>query len=264
MNLLTNKDFANRNPEVVHFVTTREGGFSPKPFNSLNFGQWSGDSIENVTKNKGLLCEKLEIKATELYIPREVHKTESIIIDSKFKSLEKTYQKEALSISDALITNKNEICVGITTADCVPVLLYDKNNHIVAAIHAGWRGIVGEIISKTIEHLKQICTTDNDLQFVIGPCIDGNNYEVDYDVWENFEHTFNSSEQNQILKFKKGSKYYPDIYTAAYLQIKRFTSTQNIYFIKQNTYTSNELYSVRRDGQKTGRFLSGIFMKTLK
>ena len=262
-------DFEISNRQTCHFFSTRHGGISTGNYATANMGEHCGDNLQNVNFNKRLLCNKFGIEAGRLNVPREVHGCQSLYIDSSFLQQSQQKQVELLSSIDALITKEKETAVAVTTADCVPVLLHAENLGLVAAIHAGWRGISQGIIAKTIEHIcqrEQTTPHEAGFKFLIGPCIAGENYEVGIDVWQQIAQGFTAKEQELILKKKTGDKFYPSLATAAFLQASEFTTKDNIFLQDTDTFTSPLFYSVRRDGQNTGRFLSGIFLKesTLK
>ena len=87
--------------------------------------------------------------------------------------------------SDAMITKINGIALGVVTADCVPVLLFDKNNKIAGCIHAGWRGAFSNIIKNTVKKIRKI-NKNNDIFACVGPCIGKNSYEVDINFYKKF------------------------------------------------------------------------------
>lgn len=257
--ILYSKEFEMAtNGEITHFVTTRHSGFSTGKYESLNLGAWCGDNKQNVEKNKELLCNKLNIEVENLLVPREVHNDKSVEIDNSFFEKTEIQRQEALSQADALTTQKRGVAISVSTADCVPVLAYDKESRTAFAIHAGWRGIVSEIVKKTIS--EAITGNRNKLFFLICPCIGADNYEVEDDVWSRFKSVFSENEQKLILKKRTATKFYPDLRKAVRIQLERLVPGQNILDIDQNTYTSEDLFSVRRDGQQTGRFLSGIII----
>ena len=98
----------------------------------------------------------------------------SRIIEINAKNITKKFY------SDALITKLNKIGIGVLTADCVPILLYDKPNQIIGCIHAGWKGAFKNIIKKTVIKIKKASTKKNNIAAAVGPCIGKKSYEVDF------------------------------------------------------------------------------------
>ena len=170
-------------PEVAHFVTTRHGGISTGAYGSFNCSPYTNDSCVNVNRNQNWLFQCMNHQIKELFIPEQSHGCASLIINESFfkESLER--RRLLLRGMDALITNVPGYCVCVTTADCVPVLLYDKKQHVVAAVHAGWKGTVKHIVSNVMDHLnKMFGTQGEDVIACIGPSISLESFEVGDEV----------------------------------------------------------------------------------
>ena len=120
--------------QVVGFSTTRHGGCGKGAYASFNCTHYCGDSPEFVKTNRDILVGLLPQKPKELVIPRQTHSTCVRVISSLSSLCE-------LDEVDAVVTNLPGYCMCISTADCIPVLLYDTNRQVVAAVHAGWRGL---------------------------------------------------------------------------------------------------------------------------
>ena len=101
--------------------------------------------------------------------------------------------------SDAIITKNQEFALGVVTADCVPILLYDKKNEIVGCIHAGWKGALSGVIKNTVKKIKKL-SGDNDIFASIGPCIGKSSYEVDVKFYKKF---LSNSQKNKKYFSKK-------------------------------------------------------------
>lgn len=244
--------------EFLCFTTTNKGGYSQGNYGELNLGAYCGEKIDIVRKNRSLVCSEVGVKGNLLFVPRETHQTESIIIDESFIQLSEEEQEQRMSNADALITSQPAIAIAISTADCVPVVIIDKKNKRTAAIHAGWRGIAAEIIIKTLDKMQTLQPMDRDQTIaIIGPCIGANSFEVDYDVWEQIAGVFTNP--TSILKEKNDKKYKVDLRRAAEIQSNRYCG--EIIISQEDTKTSNNYYSARRDGFATGRFLSGAVIK---
>lgn len=170
-------------PELIAAESTRFGGVSVAPFASLNLGINTDDIPENVDENRRRFFKALGVEESESGFASslQVHGTDVL------------YAIEAGRYTgyDALITNKPGLLVGVTVADCVPVLIYDKANRAVAAIHAGWRGTVGRIVSKTLEAMQDHFGTKADECYAfVGTCIDECSFEVGPEVAEQFSVEF--------------------------------------------------------------------------
>ncbi len=107
---------------VTAFSTTRHGGYSEGNYSAFNINHYCGDSEEAISKNRELLCRLLGIDDCHLMMPHQVHQTEMVVIDQDFLGLSFEEQKERLEGVDALMTDVKGICIGVSTADCIPVL----------------------------------------------------------------------------------------------------------------------------------------------
>ena len=249
----------NKFPELNHFSTTRVGGSSTGNYDSLNMGFNSGDLAGNVIANRNILCAALEINPDRLIFPKQTHTATVKTIASSFFDLEKEAQKHFLNETDAVITNLKCVCVAIKTADCVPVLLYDPKRKVVAAVHAGWRGTVQDIVIKTIHKMMEEFGTDpSDLIAGIGPSISPDVYEVGEEVWKQFSPEFYLASNPG-----KADKRLLDLWRANYHQLIVAGVPENqIEVARTCTFSdSDQFFSARRDGIKTGRMATGIIIR---
>ena len=157
---------------ISHFVTTRQGGCSEGNYASFNCTPYSGDEAEKVWRNQTLLMEGMSQTPEELVIPVQTHETNCLLIGDAYLSASSQQRQEMLHGVDALITREPGYCLCISTADCVPVLIYDKKHSAIAAIHAGWRGTVAYIVRDTLLRMeKEFGTSGEDVIACIGPSI---------------------------------------------------------------------------------------------
>jgi polyphenol oxidase len=252
-------DNLSRFAELFHFTTTRGGGCSTNNYSSLNLGFNSGDLSPNVIKNRTILCDALEINLGCLIFPKQTHTATVKAITAGFFDLDKEGQIHFLNETDAVITDINNVCVAIKTADCVPVLLFDSRRNVVAAVHAGWRGTVQDIVLKTIlEMTKEYGTEPSDIFAGIGPSISPEVYEVGEEVWKQFTPEFYS----QMDKTKPGKRLL-NLWSANFQQlIASGVPAGQVEISNICTFSEPDLFfSARRDGQKTGRMAAGIMIK---
>ena len=149
---------------ISHFVTTRQGGCSEGNYASFNCTPYSGDEAEKVRRNQTLLMEGMSQTPEELVIPVQTHETNCLLIGDAYLSASSQQRQEMLHGVDALITREPGYCLCISTADCVPVLIYDKKHSAIAAIHAGWRGTVAYIVRDTLLRMeKEFGTSGEDV-----------------------------------------------------------------------------------------------------
>ncbi len=250
----------NKYTEIAHFCTSREGGVSVGNYASFNLSPFSGDNPEKISENYKILADKLEIGLDKIIIPYQTHGTEIRAIDETFFKLNAEQKEAFLNGIDALITELPSICIGITTADCVPLLFFDPVKKVIAAAHAGWRGTCGKIAEKTILTLveKFNCNT-TDILVTIGPSISAKVYEVGNEVVTHFENAdFDTSE----IIIKRNNSIYLDLWKAnQHLLLKNGILQEHIEIAGICTYTLHEeFFSARRLGIKSGRMLSGIML----
>lgn len=248
---------------VVAFSTTREGGCSIGAYASLNCTAYTGDNPACVERNQQLLRDMLPYPPQELVIPYQTHGTSCLTIDETYLNASAEQKQKMLQGVDALTTNHADICLCISTADCIPVLIYDQTHHAAAAIHAGWRGTVQRIVSQTLQQMQQRYGTEGKGCIAcIGPGILLQAFETGDEVYEAFAAAGFPMSQ---LSYRHPStqKYHLDLPAANLLQLQEFGIP--IAQIEQSgicTYTQHDrFFSARRLGIKSGRILSGIMLR---
>ena len=193
-------------------------------------------------RQTGLSGESLQISSTNIMIPRQTHSTNVCWVDT-FGEVADT---------DAVITDKAGLCIAVKTADCIPVLLFDRRQHRTAAIHAGWRGTVGRIVEKT---LQQMQSRAEDLSAIIGPGISLESFEVGDKVYEQF---LQAGFPMQRLA-KRYAKWHINLKEANRWLLER-NGIADILVSDIDTLTSTQFYSARRDTINTGRNINGIMI----
>ncbi len=234
---------------IIAAQSTRLGGISPAPFNSMNLGLSVNDTRENVMKNRKLFFEGLGIKLDQLVISKQVHGTDVLIVDKPIITTEGY---------DAQITNVQNIFLAISIADCTPILIYDTKNKTVAAIHAGWRGTAGKIVSNTLLKMKEhFGTNGTDCKAYIGACIAYDNFEVGKEVAEQFDPAFKRFDASK-------QKYFVDLKATNKQLLMDFgLIPENIDVSTYCTVKNNDLFfSHRKEKGKTGRMMVVIGMRS--
>lgn len=249
-------------PGVFHFVTTRWGGCGEGNYASFNCSPYSDDEPERVKSNQEVLRSMFPKGSGELVVPYQTHQTEVRIIDSVYNEASEDERARMLRGVDALVTGYPGYCLCISTADCIPVLLFDERNKIVGAIHAGWRGTVNYIVSRTVEIMKECFgTRGEDVIACIGPGISLENFEVGDEVYNAF-HEAGFEVSHISVKNPLTGKWHIDLWEANRLQLmKAGVLPANIEVSGICTYKNHErFFSARRLGIKSGRILSGIML----
>lgn len=247
---------------ISHFVTTRRGGVSEGTYASFNCSPYSGDEAGKVCLNQDILCKELGSSLRQMVIPFQTHGTNVLTVDGNFIHLPVEGRQEMLHGVDALITQQSGHCLCISTADCVPVLLYDKKHKAIAAVHAGWRGTVAFIVSHTLEKMRTAFGTEGrDVIVCIGPSISMESFEVGQEVYEAFRLSGFDMSRISFWKNETG-KHHIDLWEANRIQLLDFgVPDSQIELAGICTYIHHEdFFSARQLGVKSERILSGIML----
>jgi polyphenol oxidase len=202
----------------------------------------------------------LNISYPQLVGVHQIHSAKVKFVDGSVLKWEKSTREAALEGYDALICNTPGICIAATTADCVPVLLFDPVTKSIAAIHSGWRGTLNNIVARTIEALRaRFSILPENIVATVGPCIGGSVYEVGPELKEQFH--LKGFDTSKPFIPKENDKYLFDIRSVVKAQLNA-TGIRNIEVSSHCTYSEPDLFfSARRQGIHSGRMLSGIMLR---
>jgi polyphenol oxidase len=249
-------------PNIACFVTTRSGGCSSDAYGTFNCSPFSGDEAEKIARNQQKLCCSLPQFPHELVIPFQTHGVEVRIINKDFIEATDGGRRELLQSVDAVVTAERGYCICVSTADCIPILLYDRKNEVVAAIHAGWRGTVGAIVTGTLGVMKETFDSNGqDILACVGPGISLQSFEVGEEVYDAFRNK--GYDMPRISQWNNETgKHHLDLWEANRMQLLEFgIPAEQIQVAGICTYIHhNEFFSARRLGIKSGRILSGIML----
>ncbi|OCG07797.1 multi-copper polyphenol oxidoreductase [Gilliamella sp. wkB178] len=239
------------------FTTTRAGGVSNTPFDSLNLGSKTGDGGVNVAENRRRLIEAEQIPS-EPYWLNQIHST--IVLD--ISSIEPhapigKINKKTIIEADASYTRQAKQVSVVLTADCMPVLFCSLKGDEVAAAHAGWRGLCNGILENTVS--KFSCLPSEIIAWM-GPAISAKKFEVGIEVKKQFEAVTKQASSAFTLINEKEHKYLADLYLIARQRLTALGVTQ-IFGGDYCTHTEQDkFYSYRRE-HKTGRMASMIWFE---
>ncbi len=245
-------------PELFHFVTTRQGGVSTGNYSTFNLGTNSGDHSDNVFQNRNILCKTLNIETDQLIFPKQNHSANVKVIKREFLKADEQEKKVFLKETDAVVTNIQGVCLGIKTADCVPVLLFDSINKVIAAVHAGWRSTLKGIILKAVHSMVSEFSSDSsEIIAGIGPSISPAVYEVGQEVYSRFDKKYLKPVHNN-----PPNKRFLDLWQANHDQLTQAgIPEKHIELAGLCTYSNPEFFfSARRDGPNTGGMATGIML----
>ena len=269
LGLKTTEGFAKfDNDNVVAFSTTRHGGVSHGRYGELNINPYCGDDTAAIASNRIALCRKLGIDDSHLVLPHQVHGTKCLDVDTTLLQASPSERLRMLDGYDALMTDLKGVCIGVSTADCIPVLVYDQRRHATAAIHAGWRGTVARIVEKTLLTMKACYGTEaSDIVAVVGPGISLKNFEVGQEVYDSFAAA--GFEMDGIAKRfpckadPQTEKWHFDLPLCNKLQLMHAGVREtNIVCSGICTYdNANDFFSARRLSINSGRIYTGIMIK---
>ena len=242
----------NRFKEIKHCFFSKKNGYSTGIYKSLNCGHGSKDNKKNIQKNLNLVAKKMCVKRKNLVLMHQTHSNNVIEIKRM------NYKKKIYA--DAMITKMRGVSLGVLTADCVPVILYDSRNKIIGCIHAGWKGAFKNIIKNTIHKIRKI-SSKSKIYASVGPCIGLKSYEVDIKFYKKF-----------ILKSPKNKLYFLNKSTSKKLfNLRRYVTDKlkqckvEVDQVSHDTFAEkNKFFSYRRScklKQKDyGRCISTIGM----
>ena len=195
----------------------------------------------------GLQGENLLITPEQIMIPRQTHSTNVRWVNT-FGEVPDT---------DAVITSEKGLCIAVKTADCIPILLYDVRKHLIAAVHAGWRGTVGRIVEET---LRQMESKAEDLHAIIGPGISEESFEVGDEVYEQFlQAGFPMQRLARKYPSKDGERWHINLKDANRWLLEQY-GVRDIRVSDVDTMQSPLYYSARRETINTGRIINGIMI----
>lgn len=248
-------------PEITHFTTDREGGVSTDSFSTNNLSPYTNDNPTDFSENKRRLCCNLNISEDKLIIPFQTHGSEIRNIDDTFFSLTPTEKETSLFGVDALITQLPNVCLGITTADCVPLLFFDPTQKVIAAAHAGWRGTCDKIAERVVgELVKQYQCNANDILVTIGPSISVQSYNVGAELLPEFKKA--GFEVNEIFEKRQGLIFLDLRKANKITLINAGISPDKIETSGICTFIEHKrFFSARYLGIRSGRMLSGILIQ---
>lgn len=241
---------------IIAFSTERHCTDAAAPYDGFNVTHNCGDDPAHVNACRQKLCEELGIAEDHLIVPRQVHGVR--IEEVTEQNMGGTYEA-----TDALMTQLSGVCIGVSTADCVPLLFHDTCTDAIAAAHAGWRGTVARIGVLTLRAMSDAYGTQpEDVQCIIGPSIGPEAFEVGEEVYDAFAEA--GFPMNDIaFHHSETQKWHIDLWRAnAWQLIQEGIPTQSIHVSGLCTYSNpSRFFSARRLGINSGRIFTGIMKR---
>lgn len=235
---------------LVAGFTTRNGGSSRPPFNSLNLGYGSGDQQSQVEANRAAVARSFDLEPHLFLTVNQVHGTEILVIDQPNPEVSHFQRVD----SDAIITNQRNILIGILVADCFPVILYDRQKQVAGVVHLGWRGTAAGLLTRTVQAMKEIFGCQPEHIFAaVGPGIAAHSYEVDRPVRDAFRK--GTGQWERIAAEVSLGHWQLDLQKSILLQLDAAGIDRTaVDLVKECTCCHKEtMFSYRRDKGRTGR-----------
>jgi YfiH family protein len=248
--------------EIRHFVSTRTGGFSEFPYNSLNLGLHVGDDPDTVLKNRRRLAEAIGIPLNQFTIAKQIHSGNVRVVTNRLRGSGSTDHEDAVADTDAMVTDTPGICLIVLVADCVPMLFFDPSRRAIGVAHAGWRGTLKSVASNTVTAMKEAFgSSPGDIIVGIGPSVGPCCYRVGPDVISQVKIVF-QGRNDFIVDESKSGKGYLDLWKANLERLLHAgIERNNIEIAMRCTCHEPDLFfSYRNQGGNTGRFASGIML----
>lgn len=242
---------------IRHGFFTREGGVSRGIYASLNCGFGSQDAAADVAENRRRVAERLGARAEMLATPRQHHSADVAVAEAP-------WPREAMPRADAVVTTQPGLAIGVSTADCVPVLLAHGTAGVIAAAHAGWRGALAGVLEAAVAAMERLGAARGGIVAAVGPAIS----QTAYEVGEDFERNFLAEDPESegfFTRPDKAARPHFDLpgYVAARLER---TEIARVDTLKICTYAAEDrLFSYRRSVHRReadyGRQISAIVIQ---
>jgi len=234
-------------PEVTHAIFTRQGGFSQKPWDSLNMGGLVGDESHNVEMNRVRAFGVVGKDPNSMYDVWQVHSATVVCVDHP-----RTPGSPHLK-ADAILTDKPDVTLFMRFADCVPILLYDVDKNIVGLVHSGWQGTIKKIPVAAVDTMvRYYGSRVENIRAGIGPSICADHYEVGPEVAEQVRIVFGKI-GNQILRTGNSALKF-DLWEANRILLAQAGITEIEISGLCTACHLDDWYSHRGEKGRTGRF----------
>jgi YfiH family protein len=245
------------------FVSTRRGGVSASPYDSLDLGLRVGDEDERVVENRRRLFAAFEMPLERSVWCKQVHADRVVVVGADDAGRGSTEEETIVGETDALVTDTPDLPLCVTVADCVPVVIFDPQRHVVGLAHAGWGGTVARISSRTVRVMCERFGCDPaSMVAAIGPSIGPAAYEVGGDVIERAQASF-GERAAEILTAVEGGKATFDLWSANRIDLEEAGLSRGRIELSgiASEAQLEDFYSHRVEGARTGRFIAAVSLR---
>ena len=241
--------FDSLSGNIIHAVFTRQGGFSPEPWSSLNVGGTVGDETQRVRENRFRSFNILGRDPKSMFDVWQIHSADVVIANSPHPHFNNPPEFKA----DGIITNNPAVTLFMRFADCTPILLYDPKKKAVGIAHAGWLGTVKRVAAQAVKTMQAAYDSrPGDIIAVVGPSIGPDHYEIGPDVIAQVQQTFDK-ESTGLLHDHAGHTHF-DLWAANKLTLEQAGVGQVEVAGLCTACYPDDWYSHRAQNGKTGRF----------
>lgn len=256
----------NVDAKGIKVIQTQRGEVdTSNPYSQWNLCHYTGDEAQHVFHSRLELCKQLGIDYDNLIMPRQTHSCSVTAFDEKLVEATSRIRRLMLDGVDALVTTVPGVCIGVNTADCVPIALTDPINGVIAIAHAGWRGTVGRIAEDTVNVMKAVGADVNNILATMGVSICQDCFEVGDEVVTEFEKAGfdmslimhrNSTTGKAHINLQEANR---QVLISAGLSAHNITLPSHCSRCESDRY-----FSARRLGIHSGRTFTGIIMQNSK
>lgn len=258
MDYLQNNGFPS--DKVFHGFFTRQRGVSESPYDSLNCGIGSNDSVDNIRENRARVAQEMGLEEINFLSTYQIHSADVVHVNQG-------WDWDSRPQADAMVTDQKGIGLGVLTADCGPVLFYgekESGDPVVGAAHAGWKGALGGVLENTVSAMIHLGAGAETIHACVGPCIGKASYEVS----ANFPEPFLSHDEGSERFFSAAAKEGHAMFDLAGYCAWRLSlaGMKNVMLMDKDTYAlEDQFYSYRRMTHRGeldyGRQISVICLK---
>ena len=248
---------------LLHFVSTRKGGSSDGNFASLNLGFHVGDNDFRVLQNRRALADAVGVDLLQFTLAQQSHSANVAIVDETGRGRGAAEYETALPNTDGMVTNAENVCLGVQVADCVPILLYDPVQRVIAALHAGWKGTLRKIALAAVNTMRHnYGSRAEDIHAGLGPSNGPCCYEVGEDVYRETLMALGPA-AGVAVPAKIPGKYFFDQWKANARQLKEAGLMHDRIEVAGicSQCHHDVFYSSRAGKGITGRYMAGIMLK---
>jgi len=245
---------------VDAFVSTRLGGVSSAPYESLNLGLRVGDEAEKVVENRRLLFGAFGLSLERSVWCRQIHADGVVVVGAGDAGRGSTEEESIVQDADALVTDTPDLALCVTLADCVPVVISDPERRVVGLAHAGWGGTVSRISSRTLAVMQERFGCDPaGVVAAIGPSIGPSGYEVGEDVIERARAGFGDRTSEILSPVAEGKAHF-DLWSANRIDLEEAGVDGARIEVSGIAVDErlDEFYSHRHEGGQTGRYIAAV------